>query len=252
MADLQLPTSLADSIVRSLPETAYYIPEFLSKEEESSLLSKIYAAPRPSWHYLSHRRLQAHPSPLTPQNTLISAPLPAWLADPIIPRLISLPLSTSDSDRHIFSDSPHQNPNHVLINEYEPGQGIFPHEDGGAYHPVVATVSLGSSIVFDITTKKSDNGDEDDMLKLRILQEPRSLLITTGSLYKDYLHGITETDVDADLNSDDICNWDQLGSIESFESGTKKRESRVSLTIRDVIKVKSLGKGLASFGKRVV
>lgn len=174
-----------------------------------------------------------------------------WLADPVIPRLVSIPFSSSDSDRHIFSGSPHQTPNHVLINEYEPGQGIFPHEDGGAYYPVVATISLGSSIVFDITAKKSDKGDGgEDAPKWRVLQEPRSLLITTGSLYADYLHGIAETDVDQDLNRDSICNWDQLGNTEGLESGSKKRETRVSLTIRDVVKVKSLGKGLASLGKR--
>lgn len=37
--------------------------------------------------------------------------------------------------------------NHVLVNEYLPGQGIMPHQDGPAYFPVVAIISLGSPAV---------------------------------------------------------------------------------------------------------
>lgn len=40
-------------------------------------------------------------------------------------------------------------PNHVLINEYHPDQGIMPHCDGPLYDPLVAILSLGSSVVFD-------------------------------------------------------------------------------------------------------
>ncbi|PVD26190.1 hypothetical protein C0Q70_13859 [Pomacea canaliculata] len=40
-------------------------------------------------------------------------------------------------------------PNHVLVNEYEPGQGIMPHEDGPAFYPTVSTISLGSHTLLD-------------------------------------------------------------------------------------------------------
>lgn len=136
------------------------------------------------------------------------------------------------------------------MNEYKPGQGIFPHEDGGAYHPVVATVSLGSHIVLDIYAKKLDgSGERDDVPRWRILQEPRSLLITSGKLYSDYLHGIVETKVDENLNVIDVCNWDLLGGRDNFETGTNQRETRVSLTFRDVLKVKTLGRGFGFLGK---
>lgn len=49
----------------------------------------------------------------------------------MVSRLLSLPLSNDndgDAVRHIFADSPHQRPNHVLINEYPPGIGIMPHK----------------------------------------------------------------------------------------------------------------------------
>ena len=38
-------------------------------------------------------------------------------------------------------------PNHILLNEYLPGQGISPHLDGDLFYPTIATVSLGNSIV---------------------------------------------------------------------------------------------------------
>ena len=139
----------------------------------------------------------------------------------------------------------------MLVNEYQPGQGIFPHEDGPAYHPVVVTVSLGSSIVLNLYAKKSDgSGEREDVPTWRVLQEPRSLLITTGELYKDCLHGIAETEVDKDLRKETVCNWDMLGRKADYEEGVKRRETRVSLTFRDVIKVKSLGKGFGFLGKK--
>lgn len=40
-------------------------------------------------------------------------------------------------------------PNHVLVNEYNAGQGIMPHTDGPAFHPLIATLSLGSHTLLD-------------------------------------------------------------------------------------------------------
>ena len=149
-----------------------------------------------------------------------------------------------DSKDNIFHTSPHGAPNHCLINEYLPGQGIHAHEDGDAYHPVVATVSLGSHIVLDIKPKKNDTtgGKLGDMQRWRVLQEPRSLLITTGELYTGCLHGIREVEMDEDLGENNIANWNMLGDKTPFAGGQTVREPRVSLTFRDVIRVKKLGK----------
>lgn len=75
----------------------------------------------------------------------------------------------------MFEYAPHKAPNHVLVNEYKPGEGIMAHEDGAAYWPVVATVSLGASIVLDIYEKGEEpiGGLKDDRKRYRILQEPR-------------------------------------------------------------------------------
>ena len=144
----------------------------------------------------------------------------------------------------IFHVSPHGAPNHCLINEYLPGQGIHAHEDGDAYYPVVATVSFGSHIVLDIKTKNDDTTGEEgeDVRGWRVLQEPRSLLITTGELYTGCLHGISEVKVDEDLGEKAIANWNLLGDRTPFARGQAARETRVSLTFRDVLRVKKLGK----------
>lgn len=163
-------------------------------------------------------------------------------------RLFSYPLSAADPQTHIFSDSPHRFPNHVLINEYKAGEGIMPHKDGAAYHPVVCTVSLGSSLTLGIYGKTED-GTTDTEPTWRILQEPRSLLITTDTLYTDYLHGIAEITEDVDLSPATVSNWDLLRSPEDFTKGRNERSTRISLTYRDVIKVSKLGNKFGMLGK---
>lgn len=137
-----------------------------------------------------------------------------------------------------------------MINEYLPGQGIMPHEDGDAYHPVVATVSLSGTVVLDVTERrtKADGIDVTDRDQShskcwRIVQEPRSLLVTTGSAYGDTLHGIPDVEEDVDLSASTVANWSLLGDCPLIEAngGRNKRETRISLTYRDVRRVSSLG-----------
>jgi alkylated DNA repair protein alkB family protein 6 len=170
----------------------------------------------------------------------------------------------------IFNHTPHKQPNHVLINEYNRGEGIMPHEDGSAYADVVATVSLGASLCLEITPKPTkgeerSTGTEADVktsetsalsgysIPTRILQEPRSLLITTGQAYKDLLHGISPIQVDENLNADTVANWNLLGDSKALEEagGRSERATRVSLTYRDVLKVSSAAsRVLGGLGKR--
>ncbi|EEH39361.2 hypothetical protein PAAG_08630 [Paracoccidioides lutzii Pb01] len=251
---VRLPLQLKDVRIMSIPENAYYIPGFITQDEEDRLLQKILSVPVPRWTQLSRRRLQTWPSALTKSNTLLGSPLPTWLVSPIISRYTAL---------GIFRDSPHHAPNHVLINEYKPGQGIMPHEDGAAYYPVVATVSLGAPIVLEMSEKITDRANtgqsgegigaeaqETTPSRFRILQERRSLLITTGKLYTDFLHGIEERKRDADLSPEAVCNWELLGDKDTFAAGSYERETRISLTYRDVLKVSKLGNTMKFLGPR--
>ncbi|KAJ4391849.1 hypothetical protein N0V93_005469 [Gnomoniopsis smithogilvyi] len=242
-----LPDTLDHARISRLPATAYYIPDFISEAEEKIILDKISSAPKPRWKQLSHRRLQTWPSDLV-QNRLLDAPLPAWLNEPVVSRLLSIPL-TADEPAHLFTASPHKRPNHVLINEYTPGIGIMPHKDGAAYHPVVCTVSLGASLCLDIYRSK-DDGALDTEPAYRILQEPRSLLISTDDIYTEYLHGIADVEKDVDLSADTVVNWDMLRAPETLVNGQNLRATRTSLTYRDVLKVSKLGSNLGKFLQR--
>ena len=84
----------------------------------------------------------------------------------------------------------------------------------------------------------------------RILQEPGSLLITTGALYTQFLHGVAEVDVDENLEREGITNWDMLGDRDAFVDGRAARGKRISLTFRDVKKVQKLGKAFPGLGRR--
>ncbi|KAJ0107633.1 hypothetical protein J7T55_007824 [Diaporthe amygdali] len=250
---VSLPSSLDQARIPRLPATAYYIADFISEEEERLILdkltvNKISGAPKPKWKQLSHRRLQTWPSDLV-QDRLLDAPLPAWLNEPVVSRLLSIPLAGHDSSAHLFALSPHKRPNHVLINEYPPGIGIMPHKDGAAYHPVVCTVSLGASLCLNIYSSKEDGALNPEPAH-RILQEPRSLLITTGDLYTQYLHGIADVQADIDLSPETVSNWDMLRTPEDFAHGDNQRSTRTSLTYRDVLKVSKLGNNIGKFLKR--
>lgn len=145
----------------------------------------------------------------------------------------------------------------------------MPHEDGAAYYPLVTTVSLGAPIVLDVYPKpnreldqdQDQDQDQDDgdgggkgkgksEPQFRILQERRSLLVTRKRMYTDFLHGIAEIEKDEGLGREGICNWDLLRERGSFECGSYQRETRVSLTYRDVLKVVKLGNTMRFLGGR--
>jgi alkylated DNA repair protein alkB family protein 6 len=123
----------------------------------------------------------------------------------------------------------------------------MPHKDGAAYHPVVCTVSLGSSLCLDIYGTKHD-GTIEDKPKWKILQEPRSLLIMTGEIYTDYLHGIAEVVEEVDLGPITVSNWQLLHNPDQIRDGRFDRLPRTSLTYRDVIKVSKIGAKFGLFG----
>ncbi|OAL26493.1 hypothetical protein AYO20_10062 [Fonsecaea nubica] len=227
--------------IEGLPLSCYYVPSFITASEEAQILNDLQKLPESRWTVLTHRRLLSLPSTLTgpSRDTLLAAPMPAYL-DVIVTRL---------QQGKFFESSTHKAPNHVLINEYKPGEGIMPHEDGPAYDPITATVSLGSHTVLEIY-RKTEAGEREAKPTWRILQEPRSLLVTTGDMYINTLHGISELQTDENLNSEQIINWNLLGDQQPYESGHAQRQTRISLTLRDVIKVAKLGGALKFINKR--
>ncbi|PPR02292.1 hypothetical protein CVT24_011630 [Panaeolus cyanescens] len=208
---------------RVLDRDTFYIPNFITEQEEEYLLRKIAESPQPKWKKLANRR------------------------------------STG-----AFKNSPHGQPNHIIMNEYLPGQGIMPHEDGASYFPVVATLSLQSHTVFHYykyreeedgsTTCTARSIDKSPVLSL--LLEPRSLVISSGEMYTAHLHGrvilwptpidaieedVVVTDVSNNPSAVSVSNFDRLDN-QSLKTAIESREPlrrsvRYSLTCRDIARV---------------
>lgn len=107
----------------------------------------------------------------------------------------------------IFSRAPDQ----VIINEYQPGQGISAHVDCvPCFGDTIASLSLGSTCVMDFihtTTREKQSH----------LLEPRSLLILSGDARYHWQHAIPARKSD------------------KWHSQTIPRARRISLTFRSVI-----------------
>lgn len=154
--------------------------------------------------------------------------------------------------------------NHVLVNEYLPGQGIMAHSDGPLFYPVICTISCGSHTILRFhetdyshdandddnsnlnhDTETSANGDDITIDKRRrkivcqLLIEPRSLLILTDDMYNKYLHSIAnETH---DIITPDLANLEQCcDELKNRAGGTIERNRRISLTIRHVPKTSKI------------
>ncbi|XP_072130575.1 alpha-ketoglutarate-dependent dioxygenase alkB homolog 6 isoform X2 [Mobula birostris] len=209
------------------PATVYYIPNFITVAEEKYLLQQVYDSPKPKWTQLSGRRLQNWGGLPHPKGMLIEK-LPDWL-EKYTKRISSMQLFSGKVA------------NHVLVNEYNPGEGIMPHEDGPLYFPTVTTISLGSQALLDFyhpITRENEKGEialpqtEENRYFLSLLLEPRSLLVLKDSMYLKYLHGIRP--VSEDIITDKVAN---LTSCNSKLGAVLTRTTRVSLTIRHVPKV---------------
>ncbi|XP_073405187.1 uncharacterized protein [Dendrobates tinctorius] len=135
-------------LIHKAPRAAYYIPEYITAAEEEYLLRQVYNAPKPKWTQLSGRKLQnwgglPHPRGMVPEK------LPPWLQT----------YTDKISSLEVFGGS---RANHVLVNEYNPGEGIMPHEDGPLYYPTVTTISLGSHTLLDFYLPISGLGSEEE------------------------------------------------------------------------------------------
>ncbi|KAJ3296256.1 hypothetical protein HDU79_007152 [Rhizoclosmatium sp. JEL0117] len=242
---------------RAVPPTFTYRPNFITAEEEERLLAKVASAPQPKWTTLKNRRLQNWgATPIAAKNNVaLPEKLPDWLA-PLADRI------AAEVDSAFVFDGTKHVPNHCLVNEYHPGQGIMPHLDGPAYRPTVATVSLGEYCILEfykrrnldevMVTGEYDDADSQTIRPtpdFRFLIQPRSLVMLQDEMYEGYLHGIGETWEDV-VSSATIDNWTEAGMsvlAESDEPITLKRQNtRVSLTFRVAAKVSKLN----LFGKK--
>ncbi|KAK0135776.1 Alpha-ketoglutarate-dependent dioxygenase alkB 6 [Merluccius polli] len=225
-------------VVADAPPTVYYVPDFISEDEEAYLLAQVYKSPIPKWTQLSGRRLQNWGGLPHPRG-MLAEKMPGWLQT-YCDRLSALGAFSGNAA------------NHVLVNEYKPGEGIMPHVDGPLYHPTVTTVSLGSHTLLDFYRplgggggaqagpggggSDGDGGEpqtEESRYQFSLLLRPRSLLVLQDHMYRSLLHGVQPRR--QDTLTDRVVNLPCAGA--GAVGDTLTRGTRVSLTIRHVPKV---------------
>jgi alkylated DNA repair dioxygenase AlkB len=149
-----------------------YVAAFLSSSEEAALLDSVDAEP---WRTDLKRRVQHYGyrydyTTRTVDSSAFLGMLPAW-AQQTAARLVA--------DGHM-SDTPNQ----LIVNEYEPGQGINAHIDSiPSFGPIVCSLTLGSHCVMELS--HIDGGEIE-----RLLLEPASLVVLAGDARYKWRHGI--------------------------------------------------------------
>uniref|UniRef100_A0A7S4PFJ8 Alpha-ketoglutarate-dependent dioxygenase AlkB-like domain-containing protein n=1 Tax=Paramoeba aestuarina TaxID=180227 RepID=A0A7S4PFJ8_9EUKA len=179
-----------------------YCHNFVSEEEEQNLMASIYHEYYASaWVTLKRRRLQqwgGSPS----LESFVPDPLPDY-TEGLVQRICEI------------EEIPIKSINHILINEYLPGQGISRHKDGPLYEPHVAILSLSSPILLNFSKHL---GDKTPSLSLCL--HPRSLFVFYGSMYHNYYHGIEER-IEDEISSNVLFRE----KLPQFEEKEKEKEN---------------------------
>ena len=110
-------------------------------------------------------------------------------------------------DGHMLAE-----PDQVIVNEYEPGQGISSHIDcEPCFANTIVSLSLGSDCIMDFTNRR------DKTKKIPVWLAPRSIIVLKDEARNEWLHGIAPRKSDM------------------WEGQKYERQRRVSLTFRKVI-----------------
>ncbi|XP_059760775.1 alpha-ketoglutarate-dependent dioxygenase alkB homolog 6 isoform X2 [Balaenoptera ricei] len=201
--------------------------------DRSSMPQNQSGPSSPGGSYRTGHPIPPPPGGLPHPRGMVPERLPPWLQ-----RYVD-----KVSDLSLFGGLP---ANHVLVNQYLPGEGIMPHEDGPLYYPTVSTISLGSHTMLDFYEPRQPE-DDDPTEQPRppprpatsLLLEPRSLLVLRGTAYTRLLHGIAAASVDA-LDTASLPR--NAAACPSAQAGARLvRGTRVSLTIRRVPRVLRAG-----------
>lgn len=145
-----------------------YIPDFISPEFEQAIVKDIDSC---EWSTELKRRVQHYGYKYDYTRKSID---PSMKVQDLRPWMNSL------FPAEIFPEPPDQ----VILNEYEPGQGIFKHVDcPPCFKNTIASLSLLSACVMQFTSLRTGE-------LVELVLEPRSLLVLAGESRYDWQHGI--------------------------------------------------------------
>ena len=182
-----------------------YREAFLRPDECDELVRKIDDQP---WSNDLSRRVQHYgwrydyTSKTVAEDTRLG-PLPDWL----------LSIAERLHQEGFFEEIPDQ----VIINEYQPGQGIAPHMDRQTFGPTVATISLCECWPMEFTPIGRQAGRNG---KRELFLGVGSLLVLKGDARDKWLHGIAKRKSDRP---------------EPQKKERRPRQHRISVTFRTVI-----------------
>ena len=148
-----------------------YLPQYISPTHHDWLLDQI---DKQTWDTGLQRRVQHYgyrydykARKVTPEMYL--GELPEWLGR----------IARQLHDDGLIEEIPDQ----VIINEYEPGQGIAPHVDcEPCFGHRIFSVSLGGPTVMHFSHPEHET--------VQVLLEPRSLMMIYGEARYNWKHGI--------------------------------------------------------------
>ncbi len=165
---------------QSYPNGFSYHPNFISVDEEASLIAafeKLPLTPAPYKEYTAKRRILSFGWGYDQeQEQLIPGePLPDFLR-PVAARSAA------------FAGIPKDRVVEALITEYRPGTGVGWHCDNESFEMVLG-VSLGSWCTFDMRPLRSSGETESFSVTL----EPRSIYLMRGSSRWNYQHRVMPT-----------------------------------------------------------
>lgn len=176
-----------------------YTAAYLTSNEQTQFLDQIDQQP---WLTDLKRRVQHYGyrydyKTRTILPDMFLGDLPAWLA-PLAQRL--------HTDGYIAVV-----PDQVIINEYQPGQGIADHVDClPCFGHTILSITLGSACVMNYTQIRSGK-------VIPVLLEPGSLVVMQGEARTHWKHGIPARKTDV------------------YGGWTIVRQRRVSMTFREVV-----------------
>lgn len=176
-----------------------YVPAFVTPAEEAGLLAAVDAAP---WLADLKRRVQHYGyrydyKARKVDSSMYLGPLPDWV-QPLAARLVSEGYMAAAPDQ-------------LIINEYEPGQGITAHVDCiPCFGPVVCSLTLGSACVMELSEVEGDGFES-------IALARGSLLVLAGAARYRWRHAIPGRKTD------------------KVDGQSVARGRRVSLTFRAVL-----------------
>ncbi|MFI0968117.1 alpha-ketoglutarate-dependent dioxygenase AlkB [Streptomyces sp. NPDC021080] len=199
----QLSFDAGDEAVSVAVPGLRYIADWLDPDACREMLARIEAG---AWSTELRRRVQHYGHRYDYGRRAVTGDSRTAATAPPLP-----PWALQEAVRLAREGVMAQRADQVIVNEYEPGQGISAHVDCvPCFGPVVAAISLGSGCVMDFT-----HPEEGKRTSVRLA--PGSLCVMTGPARYDWRHGIAARKSDPE------------------GGGRVPRGRRVSVTFRTVL-----------------